>query len=46
MVVAETERVYPVEFSIVDQDGQSHDRRVEISNGEVMFSEMDGNSIL
>jgi hypothetical protein len=46
MVVAETESEYTVEFSVIDQDGHSHNGRVKISNGEVMFALMDGNSIL
>ena len=46
MVVAETESEYSVDFSVIDHNGNSHDGRVEISNGEVMFAEMDGKSIL
>jgi hypothetical protein len=45
-VVAETESEYTVEFFVIDQDGGSHKGRVEISNGEVMFADMDDRSIL
>jgi len=45
IVVAETESEYTVEFSTVDQDGRSHDGRVEISKRVIVFTEMDGNSI-
>jgi hypothetical protein len=46
MIVAETESEYTVEFSVIDQDGHSHDGRVEISNGDVMFAEIDDKSVL
>lgn len=46
MVVAETESDYIVEFSVMDQNGQSHDGRVQISNGEVTTAMMDDKSIL
>jgi len=46
MVVVETETEYRIDFSVMDQNGQSHDGYVEISNGEVMFAVMDGKSIL
>ena len=46
MVVAETESDYVVDFSVMGQNGQSHDGRVQISNGEVTTATMDDKSIL
>lgn len=45
-VVALTESEYQVQFSVMDQDGQSHSGQVQISNGEVTNATMDGKSIL
>jgi hypothetical protein len=42
--VSETE--YHAEFAVVDSDGQVHNGRVEVVNGEVSVAELDGESIL
>jgi hypothetical protein len=42
--VSETE--YHAEFAVVDSDGQVHNGRVEVVNGEVTVAELDGESIL
>lgn len=46
MVVAITESEYRIEFSVLDTNGQSHDGRIEVTNGEVTAAILDGESIL
>jgi len=45
-VVAVTESDYRIDYSVMDQNGHSHDGYVELSNGEVTLAQMDGKSIL
>ena len=42
--VSETE--YHAEFAVVDTEGQVHNGRVEVVEGEVTVAELDGQSIL
>jgi hypothetical protein len=42
--ISETE--YHAEFAVVDQNGEVHNGRVEVVNGEVTVAELDGESIL
>jgi uncharacterized protein YggE len=42
--ISETE--YHAEFAVIDSDGQVHNGRVEVVNGEVTAAELDGESIL
>ena len=46
MVAALTESEYDIEFSVIDTNGQSHDGRIELANGEVTVAILDGKSIL
>lgn len=46
MVVAITESEYRIEFSVLDTNGQSHDGRIEVTNGEVTAAILDGESML